>query len=128
MTHLIAKTLPGALFSSSIAYRCALPGVVWQGCGVDNAPPPNAEVKNEWSHTSAPTQSVSVAMTGGTLPLLRVSSFGAQWLKIKLGGEICEYVLSSFERVYLARCILVGYCGLSGYLAAWFRFSQCATG
>jgi hypothetical protein len=34
---------------------------------------------------------VSVAMTGRTLRFLHVIHFGAQWLKIKLGGEIFEY-------------------------------------
>jgi hypothetical protein len=28
--------------------------VKWQGCDVDNSPPPNFEVKNEWSCTATP--------------------------------------------------------------------------
>ena len=30
-----------------------LSGVKWPGCDVDHSPPSNAEVKNEWSYTSA---------------------------------------------------------------------------
>jgi len=52
---------------------------------------------------------VPVAMTGGTLPLLRVISFGAQWLKVKFGAEIFEYVLSSLKGVWLGAsyCVTV---------------------
>ena len=69
---------------------------------------------------------VSVARIGRTLLFFFfcVSSVMVRsGSKIKLGGEICEYVLMSFERFCLARFILVCVSGLSGYPADWFGFS-----
>ena len=86
-----------------------MPGVIWQGCDVDNSSPPNTKFKKEWSYASVPPVCLRANDRENFTFFLRVIHFGAQWLKIKLDGEISEYVLMSFERVYLARHILVCY-------------------
>jgi hypothetical protein len=35
-------------------YWSSFPGIKRPGCEVDHSPPSNAEIKNEWSYTSAP--------------------------------------------------------------------------
>ena len=44
------------------------PKIKWPECGADCSLPPNAKVKNAWSHTSPPTYAL-LTFTGTNLPL-----------------------------------------------------------
>jgi hypothetical protein len=89
---------PNLLF---IGYRGSFLGVQWLGREVDHSPPPDAEVKNEWSYTTAlPVYPYDVTRCNFTIKevVLEVGAGNTKYLFIfcqQTAGQNCDIQIAN---------------------------------